>query len=134
MHQYSSVVQWVFENEAVLRTAIWSLRHGSPASNTSSRWFSDFASVLCRSSSASFVVDSSLCDGLKLLERSRSATAHAGSRPVADKLGVREGQHSGVTEASTAWVIPMPDKPLSTPACPSLDNLADDTTRLRQPL
>lgn len=129
----ASVTQHVLRHEFVQRSAEWSMRHGSEATN-SSRWLPEIASILCLPPVPSFVVSRRLCEGVEMPPPSGRASLRAGGRPVAVTLGVGDGRYQGVPEVSTGWVLSPPQQPISAAPCPAFGNATFDNARLRQPL
>lgn len=118
-----------------LWSAVWPLSHALNATNaTSSPWLPNIASILCQPPAASFVVDSSLCDGVVEPQPPRRNTLRAGGRPVADTLGELGEQHPRRTDVAAIWSFQAPKRAMSAPACPSFANLTLTTAQLRQPV
>lgn len=116
-----------------LRDVTWSLRHDRETTN-SSQWLSSMLSILCQAPSASFVVDSSLCEGVEQPLRSGQPSLHVGRRPVTDTLGVGSAHHPEAPDVAARWIIGAPQQAMSAAACPSLDNVTYQSTLPLQPI
>lgn len=130
----ASVRQSVLRYNHGLRYEAWSLHHDNKATNASSLWLPNILSILCQSPSASFVEDSSLCDGVEQPQPSERTSLHAGGRPVADLLGVGSAQHPEYADVATLWHIETPQQAMSAPACPSFHTVTYSSTQTQQPI